>query len=164
MVSIPTWLAVLIVLAVIALVIGTFASAAAQRLNRMHVRCDLARNSLEAALGRRGAVARAAYPDLSDLVAAAERIPLTATDATGRADAENAVARALAAHSDEDIPGPMAIELHDASLRVELARRFYNDAVTDTRYLRRRPIVRWLRLAGTAPRPEFFDAIEPATP
>ena len=40
---------------------------------------------------------------------------------------------------------------------MELARRFYNDAVTDTRMLRMRPLVRGLRLAGTAPIPEYFD-------
>ncbi|WP_448850870.1 NUDIX hydrolase [Corynebacterium sp. 335C] len=161
MVEIPTWLVVVIVVAVVALVVGLLASATAQRLNRMHVRCDLARLSLESALGRRGAVARAAHPDLADLVRAAEALPLTAADTGARADAENRLTAELVARGDEGLPGPLAIELHDARLRVELARRFYNDAVTDTRNLRRRPIVRWLRLAGTAPRPEFFDVAAP---
>ena len=38
-----------------------------------------------------------------------------------------------------------------------LARRFYNDAVAVTRAARRRWLVRLLRLAGGAPRPEFFE-------
>lgn len=40
--------------------------------------------------------------------------------------------------------------------RHDLAVRFYNNAVADTRRLRLRPVIRVLRLAGTAPLPEFF--------
>ena len=40
--------------------------------------------------------------------------------------------------------------------RHDLAVRFYNNAVADTRRLRLRPIIRMLRLAGTAPLPEFY--------
>lgn len=40
--------------------------------------------------------------------------------------------------------------------RYDLAVRFYNNAVADTRRLRLRPVIRVLRLAGTAPLPEFF--------
>lgn len=41
--------------------------------------------------------------------------------------------------------------------RVVLARRFYNDAVSTTLVIRRRRLVRWLRLAGTAPLPSSFE-------
>ena len=44
-----------------------------------------------------------------------------------------------------------------ACQRVVLARRFYNDAVRTTQVIRRRRLVRWLRLAGTAPFPESFE-------
>ena len=40
--------------------------------------------------------------------------------------------------------------------RHDLAVRFYNNAVADTRRLRLRPLIRVLRLAGTAPLPEFY--------
>lgn len=40
--------------------------------------------------------------------------------------------------------------------RHNLAVRFYNNAVADTRRLRLRPLIRVLRLAGTAPLPEFY--------
>ena len=144
MILVPWWAVVLAVVAVVALVAALLASATATRLNRMHVRTDLARASLEAALGRRGAVARAAYPELGPDVA--------------RADAENTLGAKLAEALDARPPeAALAIELHDATTRVELARRFYNDAVTDTRMLRTRPLVRGLRLAGTAPIPEYFD-------
>ena len=41
--------------------------------------------------------------------------------------------------------------------RVVLARRFYNDAVSTTLVIRRRRLVRWLRLAGTAALPSPFE-------
>jgi hypothetical protein len=48
-------------------------------------------------------------------------------------------------------------ELVEASKRVELARRFYNDAVRATLALRRHRLVRWLHLAGHAPLPQPVD-------
>ena len=47
--------------------------------------------------------------------------------------------------------------LADAEGRIHLAHRFYNEAVSDTRALRLRPAVKWLRLGGTAKLPEFFE-------
>lgn len=165
MIVVPWWVVLLVVLAVAALVFGLVASSTATRLNRMHIRADLARASLEAALGRRGAVARAAYPELGAVVTRAEAQPLTAADPSARADAENALGAELARLSAAAPPEPaLAIELHDAGTRVELARRFYNDAVTDARALHRRPLVRGLRLAGTAPTPEYFDISVEARP
>jgi 8-oxo-dGTP pyrophosphatase MutT (NUDIX family) len=43
-----------------------------------------------------------------------------------------------------------------------IARRVHNDAVRDTLTQRRRRLVRWLKLAGTAPRPEYFEIVEPS--
>jgi hypothetical protein len=40
---------------------------------------------------------------------------------------------------------------------VLIARRFYNDAVRDTRALRARRMPRLLRLAGRVELPQFFD-------
>jgi hypothetical protein len=42
-----------------------------------------------------------------------------------------------------------------------IARRVYNDAVRDTLALRSRRMVRWLRLAGTAALPQYFEIAEP---
>jgi hypothetical protein len=49
-------------------------------------------------------------------------------------------------------------------LRVQLARRFHNEAVTDVRRVRRKATVRWFRLAGHAdlPRTVEFDDELPA--
>lgn len=52
-----------------------------------------------------------------------------------------------------------------AGVRVQLARRFLNDAVTDVRRVRRKPVVRLFRLAGHADLPrtvEFDDELPPA--
>jgi len=59
------------------------------------------------------------------------------------------------------LPPYLVAELNDAEQRVVLARRLHNDAVRDTRALRRTPLVRWLRLAGTAPTPRYFEIAEP---
>ena len=65
--------------------------------------------------------------------------------------------RATAVHPEL---APLAEELSDATQRVMLARRVHNDAVRDTKALRARRQVRWLRLAGTAPMPEYFEIAE----
>ena len=49
----------------------------------------------------------------------------------------------------------------DVILRTGFARRFHNDAVRDALVVRRRRIVRWFRLAGTARLPSFFEMDEP---
>ena len=51
-------------------------------------------------------------------------------------------------------------------MRVQLARRFHNDAVTDVRRVRRKTVVRLFRLAGHADLPatvEFDDELPPAS-
>lgn len=159
MVNIPLWVLILAIVAVVILIIGMLASATATRLNRMHVRCDLARASLESALGRRAAILRTAYPEVSELTVAAEAVPLASGIVGVRADAENRLAVAVADVERADLDQGIAAELRDSRTRVDLARRFYNDAVTDTKALRRRPLVRILRLAGTAPVPEYFDTV-----
>ncbi|MEJ5919740.1 MULTISPECIES: NUDIX hydrolase [unclassified Corynebacterium] len=158
MVSVPVWAVVLCILLVVLAFVGLIASATATRLNRMHIRTDLARSALEAALGRRAAIARATYPELAEMTTKAEALRLTADDPFARVDAENQLTAQLTQLVEKQCPEPaLAIELHDAYTRVELARRFYNDAVTDTRALRRQPFVKYLRLAGTAPVPEYVD-------
>ena len=62
------------------------------------------------------------------------------------------------------VPASVQADLAGTSTRVALARRFYNDAVRDTLALRRRRKVRYFRLAGTAPRPEYFEIAEPDLP
>jgi hypothetical protein len=48
-------------------------------------------------------------------------------------------------------------DLSAAWFRVQLSRRFHNEAVAQTRRVRGKALVRWLRLAGHAPLPHPFD-------
>ena len=133
----------------------------ANRLDRLHVRTEAAWVALEGALSRRvaairTAVAAGAFPPQTSvswrrLTALADR-----ADRAHRADAENDLTRALA-----ELPPlastELATELADAGERVALARRFYNDAVRDTRALRAARFTRWFRLAGRAALPDYFE-------
>ncbi|QWF84199.1 NUDIX hydrolase [Amycolatopsis sp. CA-230715] len=157
-----------LVVALAALVVvlsGLFLVATANRLDRLHVRTDAAWAALDAALARRAVVARAVAAgalsgeEASTLSVAAE----TAEKAPrGEREAEeNELTRLLALVRREDLPKPLADELTDAEHRVVIARRVHNDAVRDTLALRRRRKVRYFRLAGTAPLPEYFEIAEP---
>jgi hypothetical protein len=75
--------------------------------------------------------------------------------------AENTLTRRLAAVDRDALPSALAGELVDAEQLVVLARRVHNDAVRDTLDLRSRRLVRWLRLAGTAPPPTYFEIADP---
>lgn len=164
-----TWVVaiVAILLAVALLLFGVWAFQTAHRLDRLHVRYDLSWQALDAVLARRAVVARAVAVDayggapegrrLAALAAAAERAPRSAREA-----AENDLSAALAAVDPASLPVPLVAELADAEARVLLARRFHNDAVRDTLALRERPVVRTLRLGGTAALPTYFEIAERA--
>jgi hypothetical protein len=73
--------------------------------------------------------------------------------------AENVLGRELR-ELPAELPGvPTALhnDLVGTTTRVGLARRFYNDAVRDTRALRRGRLSLVLRLHGSRPLPRFFD-------
>lgn len=159
----------LVVLAVVALVVvvgGLWLLATANRLDRLHVRMDAAWAALEAALGRRAVVARAVVAAGTVAGERAERLRRVADHAEkaprpDREVEENELTLLLAGVNRAALPGPLAVELTDAENRVVIARRVHNDAVRDTLALRRRRKVRYFKLAGTAPRPEYFEIAEP---
>lgn len=163
---IPWVTAVVIALAVaVVLLILLWAYQTANRLDRLHVRYDLSWQALDGALARRAVVARAvaveAYgggPEgkrLAALADAAERAPRPSREV-----AENELSAALARVNPSSLPVALVAELADAEARVLLARRFHNDAVRDTLALRERPLVRTLRLGGTAALPTYFEIAE----
>jgi hypothetical protein len=87
-------------------------------------------------------------PELA-AAAAASRAP----SAGDREAAENRLGRLL-----RQVPaGVRPPELDEAAVRLGLARHFYNDAVRDTRSLRRRRLSRLLRLHASRPWPRYFD-------
>lgn len=141
-----------VILAVLITVFLTWAYSTAQRLDRLHVRVDRARNALEAALDRRAAVVAVAYPAVALEARRAEEAGLAPGDFSTRIARERDLGARL-----QKIGASESAKIADADARVMLALRFYNDAVADTRALRLRPIVRILRLGGTARLPEFFE-------
>jgi hypothetical protein len=148
------------------LLVGSLALLRANRLDRLHVRTDAAAAGLHAALDRRAVVARSIAAVLDEVHGAALRAAADAAEhatAAEREAAENELTRALssALASLPALPPALAAELSDAQQRVVIARMVHNDAVRDTLALRRTRLVRWLRLAGTAPAPQFFEITEP---
>ena len=164
------WLPVLVALTVLVGSLTLWCYFTAQRLNRLHIRLDRARDQLEAALNRRAGVIAALHPELGSAAETAESIELTYDHFAQRREAESALmaevekatqARSTARTEQRTGNQPKEIDhgavlLADAAVRVNLAMRFYNQAVQDTRLLRGRPLVRALRLSGNAPTPVYF--------
>ena len=76
--------------------------------------------------------------------------------------AENTLTRRLAGVDRDRCPPGSLPSSRDVEQSVLIARRVHNDAVRDTLDLRSRRLVRWLRLAGTAPAPAYFEIADPA--
>lgn len=185
---------ILIVGLALLLVSGVLAAyLTAHRLDRLHIRTDLARSALVGALGRRHAVAVSVALALEDrdpdtaarlfrALAHARAHPPQAVAGTDPAPdpdrrrwkgvddddsgadaehAENALGLELSTVERSSLRGSLVSEIEDAVDRVSMARRFYNDAVRDTRTLREWSTVRALRLAGRAPMPDFVELVDP---
>jgi hypothetical protein len=154
-----------IVVTVVAVVVllATWVTWTATRIDQLHSRVDDARASLDAQLVRRAAAlqalvdspAQALDPELTGRLRTVARASLDADPATREA-AENDLSRALREIPADHDPDLLA-DLADAARRVAFARRFYNDAVRDTVALRRRRLPRLLRLGGRRPVPAFFE-------
>ncbi|SDQ48354.1 hypothetical protein [Quadrisphaera sp. DSM 44207] len=167
----PTAVATLVVLAVLA-VLAWALTAYAARLDRLHHRVETSRAALDAQLLRRAgaaeqlAVSRALDPATSLLLASAAAEAVAADGDAEREAAESDLSRALRAalsppavralRADPGGRGLLA-DLSAACSRAVLARRFHNDAVTQTRAVRSSRVVRWARLAGRAPLPRTFE-------
>jgi hypothetical protein len=136
------------------------------RLRRLQARVDRAWTALDTQLQRRAGLAEELARPYPGALGAqrASALAAAAADARAPADgdrelAENALGREL-----RDLPGdllgvPLALQtdLAGTTTRVGLARRFYNDAVRDTRALRRHRFPRLLRLHARRPLPRYFD-------
>jgi hypothetical protein len=169
---------VLVAAVFVLLLLGSYGSWTAGRLDRLHHRVGMARASLEAELARRAAL-------VAELAGSGELDPassLLLLDAAHRArcanddereQCESALSRAIAATvgpttaRPAEEPGdgrtpagelePWAGEVATAMRRVQMARRFHNDVVVSTRELRQRRLVTWFRLAGHAPMPRTIE-------
>jgi hypothetical protein len=136
------------------------------RLRRLRIRVARAWTALDAQLQRRAGLAEElarTYPgavgeDRADYLAA------FALDARNPRDGDRETAENLLGRELRDLPEkldgvPTALQndLAGTATRVALARRFYNDAVRDTRELRGRRLPRLLRLHARRPLPRYFD-------
>jgi hypothetical protein len=107
-----------------------------------------------------GAVPDVAAPDVAGPPGGA--VPGGDSGATRDPEAvANALSRALARLDRAALADDVRAALADAEQLLVLARRVHNDAVRDTLGLRSRRLVRWLRLAGTAPMPTYFEIADP---
>lgn len=174
--AVTSWTLVVVLLLV---VLGWYLVWTASRVDRLHHRVVGARAALENQLLRRataaGELASAGLLDPASsllLAGAAAEALAHDDDATtlgtanlpdvvaGREQAESDLSRALrAALEDADLVASLRGDrwgsafldtLAAACHRVALARRFYNDAVSQARRVRAKRVVRWARLAGRA--------------
>ncbi len=177
--NLPEWLLGLLVLALLA----WYLSFSAARIDRLHHRVEGARSALDAQLVRRAeasvelAASGALDPASGLLVAGAATDALDAGEPAdagtaphagepSRETAESDLSHALQLALDPDLVTAMRADPVGAALlerlraschRVQLARRFHNDAVTDATRVRAKRIARWARLAGRAQAPQTFE-------
>ena len=139
------------------------------RLDRLHARVDAAQSALDAQLVRRAAALLQLGerpdshldPDTARTLVSTARAALAVHQwqQGDRRAVENQVGRAIAGLRQDRarLPADAVTELAEAATRVMIARRFFNDAVRDTRTLRARRMPRLLHLAGRRELPLFFD-------
>lgn len=172
------WWILLVLLAGVVLV---YSSSTAGRLDRLHRRVEIGAANLAAALASRRELADHTAstglldPASSMLIADAVQhvvdapsgdkvaIELAESDLTGVLCAVFADAGEVDVIVAEP-GGDMVVRLADSCRRVQIGRRFYNDAVHSTRTMRSRRLVRLLRLAGTAPMPESVEMVDTVPP
>ena len=164
----------------IAVLLAWYLSYGAARLDRLHARVEGARSALDAQLVRRAEATlelanSGSLDPASALIlagAASESLEAEASDAEAEShaareaiesDLTEALELALGVEAlrqlreDTAVGGPALERVAAANKRVQLARRFLNDAVTDVRRVRRKRGVRLLRLAGHAELPQTFE-------
>lgn len=147
----------------------------ARRLDRLHVRLDLAATALDAQLRQRAFSTErlAAFlelrgrpegPALASATAATRSVIGLGSE---REQAESALGgqiRTAALVADGNGRDGETAQLHEVAdqvIRAAFARRFYNDAVRDVLVVRDRRVVRWLHLAGRAPLPAYVELDDP---
>ncbi len=181
---------VVAVLVAVLVAVAWYLSYSAARLDRLHAKVEGALSALDAQLVRRAEttlelansgvldpatsllLADAATESLErqtehvgdDLLegqhfAGRESIESDLTEALNLALSEEVVAQLRA---DEDLGAAGLRRVESAALRVQMARRFHNDAVREVRRVRTKVVVRAFRLAGHADLPEpveFHDEL-----
>ena len=170
MAFIMMWVLIIIVVAGLILAV-LYLGMTAGRLDRLHQRVDTSLLTLQAHLARRAAitleVAGSGLVDPATSVVLAEEAHATLAaadqgDVIAWQEAESELTQALVVAFDEPLEvddGALALleELKRSCRRVELSRRFHNDAVRACRQIRSRTLVRAFRLAGHTPLPSTWE-------
>jgi hypothetical protein len=156
----------LLIAAAVLVVLLLWATWTLNRLRRLEARVEQAWTALDTQLRRRVGLADELARDHPDALGdgVADRLAAAAAGARQLAGGDRELAENELGHALRDLPGelpgvPAALhaDLLGTAVRVALARRFYNDAVRDTRALRRRRISTLLRLHAGRPLPRYFD-------
>jgi hypothetical protein len=159
----------------VGVLIAWYLSYGAARLDRLHSRVEGALSVLDAQLVRRAEatleLANSGSLDPASALllagAASDSLEADAEPHTAREAIESDLTQALEAalgeealahlREDKTVGAPVLQRVASANQRVQLARRFHNDAVIDVRRVRRKPGVRLFRLAGHAELPQTFE-------
>ncbi len=187
------WLTWALIALALVIAVAWYLSYSASRLDRLHARVEGAMSALDAHLVRRAeatlelANSGAFDPASALMLAGAASFALERTTQRagedllegqhfgGREPVESGLTEILTLTLTPDVverivagggPAQGALErVEAAGRRVQLARRFYNDAVKDVERVRSKAVVRLFRLAGHADLPQTveFDDELPAT-
>lgn len=154
---------------------GTVAALDAQLVRRAEAALELARcgelDEVSALMLGGAATASLEFADEEDITTEVREHGI----APDRETAENQLTEALrhvltsdtvSGLREQGAVGAGSLEIvRGAGVRVQLSRRFYNDAARDVRRVRSKPLVRWFRLAGHTALPrtiEFDDGLPEA--
>jgi hypothetical protein len=156
----------LLLAAAVVLLVAVWAFWLLTRLRRLRIRVARAWTALDAQLQRRAGLAEELARDHPSVIGEdrAQYLAAFARDARRPRDGDRETAENLLGRELRDlpadlpgVPGALRSDLAGTATRVVLARRFYNDAVRDTRELRGRRLPRLLRLHARRPLPRYFD-------
>ena len=153
------WWVVGVVLVVV--LVGTYLTWIAGRVDRLHARAAAASSALDAQLVRRAVAASALGEAVQQTgLAHAARVALDARPGE-RETAENDLTRQLRGVV-LDADDPVVADLVAVSRRVALARQVHTDVVRDALAVRRLRPVRLLGLNRRHPEPAYFDVDDPS--
>jgi hypothetical protein len=148
-----------------------YLSFTATRLDRLHHRVESSWAALDSLLQRRAAIAlEIAHSNLADpgtslILNQAAHIAREA-EISERSDAESGLTSALGLllqESQQDATEAQLLrELTDLTERIRVAMKIHVEAVDRTKMVRRKFIVRFFRLAGSAPLPTIYPFEEDA--
>jgi hypothetical protein len=144
----------------VVVLVATYLTWIASRVDRLHARATAASAALDAALVRRAVAAG----DIADHLRRPELRALARSALEAGADdregAENALTKGL-----RDLPdaldAPSMVDIVATSRRVSLTRHIHTDLVRDALAMRRRRLVRVMRFNSRHPAPTYFDIEDP---